>query len=342
MADPHVHLTPQEIVAGQVPSLDPEELREVLRTRNDVPLRHFAVTVALAIVPPLALYSDPSAWVAILGALVNVHMFNRCGQFVHSSDHACLFTDKRLDRVVGQLSGYFVGYLQQGHKEAHNDHHLYLNTWQDPDRLWCEPEGRTGSVLRGWLRDVFLISAVARFLQYIPGTRGRIRSADHVRNKLGTARLAALGISFVPVALIQLGLVAAYLAGAGFHIGPGITYYVLVYIVPLFVLYPVQARLRSNVEHTYVPGYRRATLEDVGTVRSVKPNWLEKLIVAPLNYEYHFEHHLYPTMPYYNAPTLRRILDAKGYVIPIASGYVSFLWRKWRAERELERRARAT
>jgi fatty acid desaturase len=338
MAGQAFQLVPRETAAGQTPGLDLEELRELLRTCDDVPLRHLAVTVALAFVPPPALYAYPSTSTAILGALVNVHMFNRCGQMVHNSDHGCLFSDERLGLIVGRISGYFVGYLQQGHQETHNGHHLHLNSRLDPDRLWC---AGTSSVLRGWLRDLFLVSAVARFLQYIPDMPGTIRLAGEVRNAHGAARLAALGISFAPVALLQLGLMAAYLAAAGFAIGSGIEYYLLTYVAPLLVLYLAQARLRSNVEHAYIPGYRCLAPEDAGVVRSVAPNWLEKLIMAPLNYEYHFEHHLYPTMLYYNAPKLRRIVDSKGYIVPIAKGYASLLLRKWRAERELERRARA-
>lgn len=330
-----------EAGAMRPPKLDPDELRDVLRTRNDVPLRDFAVTVALVFVPPLAIYIYPSVWVGVVCALLNIHTFNSCAQLVHNSDHAGLFSNKRLDLLVGQISGFFVGYLQQGHKEAHNEHHLYLNSERDPDRMWCEPEAKVSSIFRGWLRDLFLISAAARFLQYIPGTRGKARQPGLRRQPRSLAKLAALGISFLPVAAVQLTVLLAYVAASGFAVVPGIAYYGLIYILPLFVLYPLQIRLRSNVEHSYLPGYQCLRPEDVGVVRSVRPNWLEKLIVAPLNYEYHFEHHLYPTMPYYNSQKLRRILDAKGFITPIVPGYFRFIWRKWRTERELERRARA-
>jgi fatty acid desaturase len=334
------YLLPGEIGTLEPPILSADELREVLCTRNALPLFHFALTALLVFVPPLAIYALPSVWIAIFCVLLNIHTFNRCAQIVHMSDHTCLFADKRYDIVVGQISGFFVGYLQRGHKEAHNEHHLYLNSAKDPDRIWCQPEARVGSILRGWLRDLFLVSACVRFSQYIPGTHGKSRAAGQPSQTRGITGLVALGVSFLPVALVQFVVALAYVAAAGFTVTRGLEYYLLIYILPLFVLYPLQIRLRSNVEHSYVPGYRAINPEDVGIVRSVRPHWIEKLIVAPLNYEYHFEHHLFPTMPYYNAPALRRILDAKGYAIPLAHGYISFIWRKWRAERDLDRRAR--
>jgi fatty acid desaturase len=64
--------------------------------------------------------------------------------------------------------------------------------------------------------------------------------------------------------------------------------------------------------------------------------------MAPLNGEYHYEHHMVPAMPYYNAPRLRQILEAKGFAVPLANGYCAFIWNKWLVERDLERCAQAT
>ena len=49
------------------------------------------------------------------------------------------------------------------------DHHLYLNTERDPDRLFGAP-GAPGRILRP-LQDLFFVSALKRFLQYSPADR---------------------------------------------------------------------------------------------------------------------------------------------------------------------------
>jgi fatty acid desaturase len=326
----------------RAPQFTREELSEAMRARNDVPLFDFAMTVALAFVPPLALYLYPSIWVGILCAILNIHVFNRCAQIVHGSDHDALFANKKFDHIIGQVAGYFVGYQRQGHKETHDEHHLYLNSERDADRVWCEPEAKVSSMARGWIRDALLISAVRRFVQYVPGRFSQ--PGDAVEKPAFGKRLRSfwgMAISFAPVALVQSILVLAYVAAADFDPVIGIVYYLLIHVATLFVLYPMQIRIRSNVEHSFVPGYQCVTSQDRRVVRSVDASWLERMIIAPLNGQYHYEHHLVPYMPYYNAPRVREILRQKGFRIPLANGYVSFIWRKWRLERQMERKAPA-
>jgi len=275
----------------------------------------------------------PSIWVGLVGVVVNIHIFNRCAQIVHGSDHNALFANKKFDRLVGRFAGYFLGYQSQGHKETHDQHHLFLNSEKDADRVWCEPEAEVSSMVRGWLKDLFLVSAGHRFLQYIPNRAARPGVSGP---KPSLARLAK---SFAPIIAIQAMLILAYVIVARFDLAHGIGYYLLVYIAPLFILYPMQIRLRSNVEHAFLPGYRCVTAQDRRVVRSVRSNWLERSIIAPLRGEYHYEHHLVSRMPYYNAPRVREMLQKKGVSIPLANGYAYFVWRKWRMERVMDRQA---
>lgn len=332
--------------ASPVPRFTDDEMREILRLENFAPLRDFIVTFALVFVPPVLLYFYPSIWMSILGALINVHVFNRCAQIVHGSDHGSLFASKKFDRIVGQIAGCFVGYQAQGHKETHDEHHVFLNSEKDADRIWCEPEAGISAILKGWARDLFLVSAAYRFLQYIPekhltieGTRNRNRQAEPKEEPANAGGIVGLMASFLPIVVTQLILLGAYIAAARFDLILGVEYYVLVFILALLVLYPIQIRLRSNVEHSFVPGYQCVKPQDRRVVRSVRANLVERLIVAPLNYEYHYEHHIIPNMPYYNSPRMRAILQAKGIEVPIAKGYVAFIWQKWLAERDMKRQA---
>jgi fatty acid desaturase len=333
--DPEAFFSAEETGVLRAPQFTPEELQEALRTRNGIPLFDSAVTLVLFFVPPLALYLYPSMWIALIGAIVNIHTFNRSAQIVHGSDHNALFANRSLDSIVGRIAGCFLGYQRLGHKETHDEHHFYLNSEKDADRVWCEPEARVGSMLRGWLRDLFLVSAVRRFLQYIPG---RFAKPTVAGPRAGAVHAIA---SFGPIVLVQAIMLLAYTAAAAFDPLRGVAFYLLVFIAPLFILYPVQIRLRSNVEHSFIPGYQCRTSQDRRVVRSVDAMWLERTIIAPLNGEYHYEHHLVPRMPYYNAPRVREILRRKGASIPLAKGYISFVWRKWRMERVLARRAQA-
>ena len=318
------------------PRFTAAELDEAMRTRNDIPLLDVVVTAVLFLVPPLALYLYSSIWTGVIGIIVNIHVFNRCAQIVHGSDHNALFASKKLDLIIGRLAGYLLGYQKQGHKEAHDEHHLFLNSEKDADRVWCEPEARVRSMLSGWLRDLLLVSAAYRFWQYIPSRR-----SDGGTPARGSSLTGAMN-SFAPIVAIQLVMVFVYVGAARFNPTLGIAYYLLVYIAPLFVLYPMQIRLRSNVEHSFLPGYQCITVQDRRVVRSVKASWVERMIIAPLRGDYHYEHHLFPRMPYYNAPRVRQMLLNKGFSIPLAQGYLYFVWRKWRAERAIDQQSSST
>jgi len=59
--------------------------------------------------------------------------------------------------------------------------------------------------------------------------------------------------------------------------------------------------------------------------RTVVARWWERLTVAPNYVNFHFEHHLAPTVPSYNLPRLHRWLQQQGMLarVPLAQGYVS-------------------
>ena len=42
--------------------------------------------------------------------------------------------------------------------------------------------------------------------------------------------------------------------------------------------------------------------------RHVEPTWLERWLIAPNNVNYHLDHHLYASIPFYNLPKLHNAL----------------------------------
>ena len=47
--------------------------------------------------------------------------------------------------------------------------------------------------------------------------------------------------------------------------------------------------------------------------RTTYANWLEKLLFAPNNVNYHLEHHLMMGVPSYNLPKMHHLLKDKGF-----------------------------
>jgi len=85
--------------------------------------------------------------------------------------------------------------------------------------------------------------------------------------------------------------------------------------------YMLFSRIRNAAEHGGLPG-TRGTDPWLNT-RSVRARWWERLTVAPNHVNWHFEHHLAPTVPAYRLGELHRLLAATALPrpLPVRNGY---------------------
>lgn len=285
----------------------------------------YFISILLIFAIPLAYLFVPNPFVLILMVLANIHTFNRFAQIIHSSDHGGLFANAKANAFFGNLASSFLGYTRAGHQVSHQQHHIHLNTELDSDRIWGRPSESMLEVRSQWVNDIFMMTAIKRLLQYSQTDRKSYEVAPW--RKLSPAFLLQVLRVLWPVAFTQLIVLFYY----SFVIGP--QFYFLVYVLPIFVIYPAQIRLRTTVEHSFDAGYVPKGPEAIWVARSVNATLIERLIIAPLNIPYHFEHHLLPGVPYYNLPKARRLLEEKGFPVPTAPGYLSFVLAKMKAER---------
>jgi fatty acid desaturase len=110
------------------------------------------------------------------------------------------------------------------------------------------------------------------------------------------------------------GIAAVQLSFAGlFYLAGHPYYYFILWLAPLFTVLPTLNRLRTIAEHTpstiAAPGAR-----DIGAcTRTTAGFRLTRALLAPLNFSYHFEHHLLPGVPFHQLPALHRLLVERGY-----------------------------
>ena len=102
--------------------------------------------------------------------------------------------------------------------------------------------------------------------------------------------------------LVVLALGCLIAALTYFHVW---TVFLLLWVVPMMSWLKVALRLRTIGEH-YGLEYDHMLRQ----TRTTYPNLLEKLLIAPKNIGYHLDHHLYPSVPFYNLPALHRALQA--------------------------------
>lgn len=83
----------------------------------------------------------------------------------------------------------------------------------------------------------------------------------------------------------------------------GLKIYVLYWVVPFVTWFQFINRIRTIAEHNAV---KKNAL--IGT-RTTIATWFDKLFIVGFNHpNYHIEHHLYPSVPFYNLPKLHKLL----------------------------------
>jgi fatty acid desaturase len=302
-----------------------EKLRALGRIRHRRTLADFALTAASLAAVPLLYRAFPHPLTFVLSFVLSIRTFNCLAQLVHTSDHGGLFRNPRFNRLAGNVGAYCLGFTRTGHRLTHLNHHLYLNTVNDPDRIWGAPEQTARELGRMWLRDFLLVSAAARLLQYSQSDRRTFSAAPW--KQLSLLFLLRGVLQMWPVVVTQALILSYYtlILGSG--------YYLLLYLLPIVTFYPAQIRLRSTVEHGFEAGFQPKSPQEYWVVRSTRGAWLERFVFSPFGIHYHFEHHLFPAIPHYNLRRVHKLLVKSGFPVPIAPSYIGFVLQKVRAER---------
>jgi fatty acid desaturase len=78
--------------------------------------------------------------------------------------------------------------------------------------------------------------------------------------------------------------------------------FLLLWVVPILTWLKMVMRIRSIAEHFAIEN-------DMYTpTRTTIPTLFERFFVAPRNINFHIEHHLYPSVPFFRLPKLHALL----------------------------------
>jgi fatty acid desaturase len=248
------------------------------------------------------------------------------GILMHDCAHRSLFPSAALNDRLGQwLCAAPVFADLAIYRRYHMTHHVKAGTEEDPDlpnysgypvsraslarKLWRDLSGRTGLKAVAALAILYSHAdphAVQLGYSY---RRGSAQGERSLRHLLWNLRRILAAQALLAALLWALGHPALYL------------------LWPLAWLSPYMAfsRIRNAAEHGGLPG----TLgTDIWTnTRSVRARWWERLTVAPNHVNWHFEHHLAPTVPGYRLQALHQALNHAGLPrpSPLAPGYGAVL-----------------
>jgi fatty acid desaturase len=276
--------------------------------------------VALLVVANL-LPRLPVAWAIPVGFVVVLLMglrMNAFGVILHEGSHGSLAEPRPLnDRICNWGVAFWTINSVEEYRPTHRLHHRYLGQERDPDRVFYLVPARRGALTVLLLQDLFGITAFKRATSRISGTS---------ESSGAPASLLAKPQLLVGKVITQLIVLGQFVLFQG--IVRGVLFYVVFWLVPIICMYPMILRLKTITEH-YDPGLRDANAVH-WIARTSCASWLQDHLVGA-RMEYHFEHHVFPTLPYRGLKRLHRRLGELGLFARnrevLSDGYVLFLTR---------------
>jgi fatty acid desaturase len=293
-ASRHERQTVQQYAREVRAHLDPAIFRPDPRRLWWLPV-HLAMITAMA-----ALVIAGAPWpVALLAAIVAGHSWGCLGFLAHEAMHHALTPNRTLEKMVGYagfgLYGLSPTLWAAWHNQAHHAH---------TGKPIADPDG-FGHL--GYWRK----SAVVRVLEsFAPGSR-RLRSAAflfvwfsvhsflvmvfHAEHNGYYDRIARRTV------YLESGAMVAFWIAVLTLVGPWS--FLFVYVVPLLV---ANAVIMSYIATNHFLNPLTERNDPLANTLSVtSPRWLERL---HLQFGYHVEHHLFPTVSGRHAPAIRDVL----------------------------------
>lgn len=94
----------------------------------------------------------------------------------------------------------------------------------------------------------------------------------------------------------------------------------LLWVLAWLIPYPLFIRIRAMAEHAMTEG----SDNPLRNTRTTRAGWLARSFVAPVRVNFHIEHHLMASVPYYHLPQLHRLLRQRG-LIQMPPGYADVI-----------------
>lgn len=304
--------------------VEPEDLRRLSQQSVADSIRSIGVlwaeVVALLVAANL-LPHLPLGW-AIAGGvgivlLMGLRM-NAFGVVLHEGSHGFLAKSRKLnDRLCNWGIAFWTINSVEEYRPTHRLHHRYLGQERDPDRVFYLVPARRGALTALVLQDLLGVTAFRRATTRIAGTS----TESGAPPSLLTRPRLLLG-----KVVTQLVVLGQFLAFQG--IVRGILFYAVFWLVPIVCMYPMILRLKTITEH-FDAGLRNpANIRWVA--RTSYAGRLQNHLVGA-RMEYHFEHHVLPTIPYPGLKRLHRQLEGtelfRDHREILSGGYSMFLMR---------------
>jgi fatty acid desaturase len=269
----------------------------------------------------LALVPHPLVFVAVVIVLGGRQL--ALAVAMHEAAHGTLFRTRWLNDTLGDwLCGRPTWSDMARYRKHHLGHHAHTGTERDPDLglALAEPMTRA-SLARKILRDISGASGVRRVLALL-AIDAELLVFDVGGNPTRAPR-RSLGYHLGALARHAWKPAVANAVLFAILVAAGHAWVFSAWVVAYMTMFSLVLRVRSLAEHACTA----RTANQLHNTRTTHASLFARITFAPLNVNYHLEHHLLPTVPWWRLPALHRTLAARN-VLPatsLATGYVDVL-----------------
>lgn len=236
----------------------------------------------------------------------------------HEAAHRSLFRTPILNDVIGDwLCARLIWNDVPRYRTHHLKHHTHTGTPADPDLSLTNNLPTTRESLRKkFVRDLTgqtgLRRMAAQFLMDIGVFRYTVAAeVEHLpRNGRKWTDYARAGLGNMWGFVLSNLLLAAALAAAG------VLWTYWAWVVAYLTTFSLYIRIRSIAEHACL----EASPDMFKNTRTTRAGWLARMTVAPIYVNYHLEHHVMASVPFYRLPLMHRLMRARD-ATPVPPGY---------------------
>tara|TARA_B100000029_G_scaffold515820_1_gene624859 strand:- start:10185 stop:11114 length:930 start_codon:yes stop_codon:yes gene_type:complete len=269
------------------------------------------------------------AWLMILAATATAVYFNNIivsiiaimligsrqlglAILMHEAAHKTLFKNSKINDVIGSwFCSLPVIYDLKAYRSYHLTHHKNTQSSNDPDlHLSSKFPVTLLSMTRKILRDLTGITGLKlRFFQF------RSMFRDSQKNAANTAIRFFQSIYKYLISQAIIFVVFLFLFN--------IQAYLIYWLIPLITWMQVVTRIRNISEHAMVSDNINPLLH----ARRTDVNLFERIFFAPYYVNYHLEHHLLVSVPFFRLKKLAKLLDQtfKNSQMEVQKGYLKVL-----------------
>jgi fatty acid desaturase len=242
---------------------------------------------------------------------------------MHEATHYRATPTRWLNEMIGEILALPVLLKMQDYRKTHFAHHRHVNTLDDPD--WIRKLGDKDFAFPKSALEIgaMLLPFAIGVKFFILLRKLKQQTKKHAQSRVGPSTLiVARSIAFV--AIVTLSIVFKFW-----------DMLILYWIVPLLTSTMVFFQIRSVAEHFAIESDH--AFNRTRTV--ISPFW-EAWLLAPHNINYHLEHHLYPSVPFYRLPELHsRTMASDEYreKAHVTRGYLTGLLQECRRANRLRK-----